>query len=429
MNRGARREPLFFTDHHCAEFLGFVSELPPRFGLLVFSVLLAAVWSVACGSARGGARDPSGSSPGEASTPAAEERGPLTEEDLAPQERMILVVAAKAMDVGKYDEAVGLIEQLRVDHPDHYSVVHELALAHRLMGNPGKAVALLHPYERHLDDYMSAALGSALDEAGDPEGAIATLGAALERFPESGLLHSELGTVYYQLQDYDRAIELWERGIEVDPSWPSNYLRAANLYTSSNAPGNALIYGQVFRLLELGARRSEEMAVTMVETLRGAVTIVADGDGSAGKISLAPPAVIEVSDPQTGHPGGLVMPLVNDFELAMMPPIILELGRVPGQELSLAVLHGIWSGFIDVWWNPEGPHTRHDVRLFLWMRKARDAGHLEAYVYWLFGPAFPEESETWRGAHETELEAFSKWYEAHPLFADKPNIAVHPDAS
>jgi putative transposase len=40
MNRGARREPLFYTDHHCAEFIGFLSELPRRFGLAVHAYAL-----------------------------------------------------------------------------------------------------------------------------------------------------------------------------------------------------------------------------------------------------------------------------------------------------------------------------------------------------------------------------------------------------
>jgi len=40
MNRGARHEPLFYSDHHCAEFLGYLSEIPRRFGLLVHGYAL-----------------------------------------------------------------------------------------------------------------------------------------------------------------------------------------------------------------------------------------------------------------------------------------------------------------------------------------------------------------------------------------------------
>ena len=40
MNRGARREPVFLDDTACAAFVGFVSELPRRFGLLVHAYAL-----------------------------------------------------------------------------------------------------------------------------------------------------------------------------------------------------------------------------------------------------------------------------------------------------------------------------------------------------------------------------------------------------
>ncbi len=40
MNRGARREPLFFSDDHCAVFLEFLSELPYRYGLLIHAYAL-----------------------------------------------------------------------------------------------------------------------------------------------------------------------------------------------------------------------------------------------------------------------------------------------------------------------------------------------------------------------------------------------------
>jgi len=40
MNRGARREPLFFDDAHCVAFLDLVAELPERYGVLVHAYAL-----------------------------------------------------------------------------------------------------------------------------------------------------------------------------------------------------------------------------------------------------------------------------------------------------------------------------------------------------------------------------------------------------
>ncbi|MCP4600207.1 MAG: hypothetical protein GY847_06670 [Proteobacteria bacterium] len=40
MNRGARREPVFFDDNYCAEFLSLVAVLPERFGIRVHAYAL-----------------------------------------------------------------------------------------------------------------------------------------------------------------------------------------------------------------------------------------------------------------------------------------------------------------------------------------------------------------------------------------------------
>ena len=40
MNRGARREPIFHNDKHCAEFVGLLNQLPERFGLQVHGFAL-----------------------------------------------------------------------------------------------------------------------------------------------------------------------------------------------------------------------------------------------------------------------------------------------------------------------------------------------------------------------------------------------------
>ncbi|MBW2276046.1 MAG: tetratricopeptide repeat protein [Deltaproteobacteria bacterium] len=372
-----------------------------RWLILVCALLASA--AVACGGSA-----PLGTTPGA-------DPGPLTDEPFAPADAAKAEIAMRELNAGNLDQAIGIFTGLRKRYPHHHLIVHELGLAYRIQGKPQKAVELLRPYEKYLDDQMAAALGSALDEAGDPAGAIETLKRALERFPDSGLLYSEIGTVISLAGQHELALEYWEKGIEAEPAWPSNYLRAAEIYSHSNARGLALIYGEVFRNLEPGSKRSNELAVLMVQTMRDAVEMEQrSGDQAKGTINLAPPMTIVISGPMKDgkNPIFAGMPLVNAFELAYGAFLF----TVPGNELSLASLHEIKTAFLDMWWNPEGMHEYHDVRLFEWLLEIRDAGHLEAYDYWLYGPAFPHEFDVWRDSRQAELAALLHWLDDHPLY-------------
>ncbi|MNC97378.1 hypothetical protein D3C83_150220 [compost metagenome] len=54
--------------------------------------------------------------------------------------------------------------------------------------------------------------------------------------------------------------------------------------------------------------------------------------------------------------------------------------------------------------------------LFVWLKKLRGAGHLEAYDYWLLGPAFPDAAESYARSHHRELEEMAKYVAETPLF-------------
>jgi tetratricopeptide (TPR) repeat protein len=337
---------------------------------------------------------------------------PLTEEDLAPADEREVMVAIRAIDAGMVDRAIAILEGVRERYPHHFVLVHELALAMRVKGRPERAVELLRPYERHLNAQMAAALGSAFDEAGDSAAALESLERALERFPESGLLHSTIGTVHVRAERVEEALEWWERGIEAEPGWPSNYLHAARTYSHSNAPGLTLIYGETFRVLEPASPRSEELAETMVQAMRDAVHIEGSGEEFSGKMELAPTATMTIVGEGAPQPPGFAgMALVNVFEITYGVGLFIAFT----EGLSLATLHKAKGMFLDVWWKPDGMHQHYDVPLFAWLKELRAAGLLEAYDYWLYAPAFPQEFAEWTASHLSQLQELQAWMDSNPL--------------
>jgi tetratricopeptide (TPR) repeat protein len=66
-------------------------------------------------------------------------------------------------------------------------------------------------------------LGNAYDDNGQRGKARDAYNEGLKKFPNAGRLYLELGTTYWMENDYDHAVSLWEKGVEVQPCYPSNY--------------------------------------------------------------------------------------------------------------------------------------------------------------------------------------------------------------
>jgi len=358
-----------------------------------------------------------GGSPPPKSATSADATGPISDVLLEGEDLVKLRAAATAIDAKDIKKAVKILQKLRERHPLNAYVLHELALAYRVGGQPERAVEVLQPHEEHLIVPMAAALGSALDEAGQGDAAIKTLEQAIERHPDSGLLRSELGTVLFSAKRYDEALDQYEVGIAAEPSWPSNYLHATKLYSESNKRGMALIYGEMFRALEPVSSRSIDLGPVMVDAMRASVELTKkDGDKMEGSVTLAPtPTITAVAPAQDGKPAGLMgMELVNAFEISFGPFLLVAVGK----GLSLETLYEARIAFLEMWWKPGGVNKHYDVPLFDWLKRMRDAGHLEAWTYLLYGPAFEDEFEKWNRSNLAQAAALAIWLRENPLFPE-----------
>jgi tetratricopeptide (TPR) repeat protein len=352
-------------------------------------------------------------SPKAGASPGAQSAGPVmtvTPPDGNDGER--LLEAIELMDAGKLDASIGILETLRDRYPDNAIVLHELALAHRRAKRPGKAVELLSPHKQRLPPETLAALGSAFDEMGNKAEAEKVLREALEKFPDAGILYSELATTWANAGKLDEALRLYEHGAEVDPSFPANHLHLAKLLAHSRASGTALVEGEMFRLLEPVSPRSLEIGALLVDVCRKGVTIKKKtGAKFEATVSLAPNIAID-SPEQLAH-----LPLANMLELAFGPGLV----RAHAEGFNLARLHQARVALLAVVNKPGSPYDWSSVPLFRWLRALDAAGHLEAYDYWLFGPGLVDEFGPWAEAHPGETRAMVAYMVTHPLFPPKNN--------
>ena len=294
-----------------------------------------------------------------------------------------LVQAVKQMDADQPKKAIPTLEDLHRKHPGNATVLHELALAHRMAHQPRRAVELLLPYRARLEPMMLSGLGSALDEAGDAAQAEAVLREGIARNPKAGVLYSDLGTTLRGRGRSQDALQVYVHGTEAEPTFPGNYKRAAEIYARSDSPVLALIYGEMFRLLE--PARSNKTAELMVGVYR---------DGLAGSTTPGKPSVAD--------------PIAASIAKALVD--------AQKQGLSLASLHKVRVALVASIDRPDRPLKNQKLPLLAWLVALNAAGHLEAYDHWLYGPSFPDEMKRWGEAHPKEVEAMTKWAEEHPLF-------------
>jgi hypothetical protein len=171
--------------------------------------------------------------------------------------------------------------------------------------------------------------------------------------------------------------------------------------------GLVLVYGETFRLLEPSSQRSRDLAATMVQVCHDAVQLEKKGAKTSAHVTLAPEL--------PAGAGGMPMPLANAFELAFGPGLVVA--HTSG--FNLGSLHKARRAFLDGLKKPRQPFEWKTVPLFSWLQALDAAGHLEAYDYWLYGPANTDEASRWMDAHHDATDAMARYVASHPLFPNE----------
>src|SRR6267143_5281644 len=139
--------------------------------------------------------------------------------------------AIKLMDNGKIEESIKLLEESMKLDPDNIDYPYEIGYANYMAKNYQKTIDVLTDLTRRKDAYdrVFQLLGNSYDNIGQKEKAIEIYELGLKKLPNSGKLNLELGGMYLTAKNYDRAIYYYEKGIEVEPGYSSNYYRVAKI--------------------------------------------------------------------------------------------------------------------------------------------------------------------------------------------------------
>jgi len=201
----------------------------------------------------------------------------------------------------------------------------------------------------------------------------------LKKFPKSGPLYSEYGELLWSRKDFS-AIELWEKGIEIDPAYGGNYYNAALYYFYTREKVWGLVYGEIFVNMESLSQRGAAMKELLFKSYKE--KLFAEADLMKNEEDNKSPfvkAFLETMNKQTA--------LVS-------------------KGVTTATLTMVRARFILDWYENYAAKFPH--RLFDYLQQLLREGMFEAYNQWLFGTVENLAAyDSWTKTHAEEYKNFT----------------------
>ena len=321
------------------------------------------------------------------------------------------------MDKGDYDKSISMLTDITKKYPKHYIANYELAYAHYLKKDYKNAIRILKKLEKNPDitDMLYQMLGNAYDLDGNPNKALETYFNGLKKFPASGKLYLEAGNIYKMYDKSDVAIKCYEKGIEVDHEFPSNYFRAAELLCNSDEKVFGLIYGEILVNMQPESPRAKIMSKILFDTYKNSIDFHND---TIIKVSFTKNN--EISFDKTTGKLQIPFEIIYEISTSKAIPAFKE-----NREINLGTLHEFRDLFIDDYFK-SGNGTN---LLFDYHKKLREAGHFEAYNMWLLREGSSGEFDLWVSGNEKKFLEFNKWYKENPLAITSENRFSRETAS
>jgi tetratricopeptide (TPR) repeat protein len=317
--------------------------------------------------------------------------------------------AIDIMDSGRIDESIKLLEAAEKLDPDRIDYPYEIAYAHYLKEDYKGAIKLLEKIADRKDasERLFQLLGNSYDIIGKSDIAFEKYDQGLKKFPNSGMLFLEKGNVYWGKKEYNKALGYYEKGIEVDPAFPSNYYRATRLYCNSDQEVWGMIYGEIFMNLERNSKRTAEISKLLFDTYKSQMKMTSDTSMSVDFCKN----IITAAD---GDPKHFKMP----FCLVYEPTIMLSAPFTKNMDIDY--FDTVRTRFVGNYYKMDHNKTHPNI-LFEYQNKLRKAGHLEAYNHWILMKGDEDGFDKWQTANKDKWTNFVIWFKENPLKVDKEN--------
>jgi tetratricopeptide (TPR) repeat protein len=289
---------------------------------------------------------------------------------------------AKAfMRQGDYANASLILTRALSKAPDNIEIAKDLAYDYYLQKENEKALETIKSLlEKDNADDQTYQIGGTIYRAlGQDKDAEKLYKKAIKEYPHSGQLYNDYGEMLWSKQDYN-AIKQWEKGIQQDPSYGSNYYNACKYYFLTADKIWTIIYGEIFINIESFTSRTAEIKNILLD---GYKKLFADADLLAN------------------------MKDKNKFEVAFLTTMNKQ-NSVVINGLNAETLTMIRTRFILDW--GQGYSKKFPFALFDKHEQYLEEGLFSAYNQWIFGAAQNLSNyQSWISTHAEEYAAFNKF--------------------
>lgn len=301
--------------------------------------------------------------------------------------RLLQETAKTLLQKGDYENAVLMLDRASKQEPDNIELLRDLVFANYLKRDFSKAIEVGKGLveKSNADEQSFQVLGLAYKAIASYKECGKLYRAALRKFPASGVIHNEYGELLAMDNEMGEAIVQWEKGIELSPSYSSNYYNAAMYYMTRKNWLRAALYGELFLNLESYSTRTEDIKSQLYK---------------AWTLLLEPGNLQQLSAQKNVVP----------FEKAILDALGKTMyGLKDGTPVSQ--LTGVRTRFLLQWM--QGSQKTWPCRLFDHQQYLVSQGLFEAYNYWLFGAAANAAAYTaWQQAHAKETEGFKNFQQS-----------------
>lgn len=331
--------------------------------------------------------------------------------------------AAYLMESDSFDEAVRLLDRAQeLDPANDYMYTYETVYAHYLKKDYRKAIEICETLSSRpdCDDLLYQLWGNACDLNDRPGKARKIYEAGLERFPNSGRLYMEKGTLFGKRDRYADALQLYQQGINVEPTFPSNYFYAALCYSMVSPMDWSQIYSEMFLIMEPDGVRHMVASRLLFESYKNYMFF--------GEHKI----IRKESNPESFQIEWKILTDPFDigynkmFNEAMAKEEWLNTTSLRIREwLNIAFLVRIRLKMSDYFENnldslsQDVEQSGHDAAGFRaysqFLTRVKQAGHWEAYNYWLLRMTDMEEFTLWYDKNPEKFQAFSDWFDNNHL--------------
>lgn len=327
----------------------------------------------------------------------------------------IVKQAIKAMDAGNFTEARNLLDAAEKQAPGWQILAYERAFSYYLQKDYSKAIKLGEKLIEHPDCEVESyqMLGNSYDFAGKRKKAVDVYEAGLKRFPNAGHLYLERGNIELMEKQYSAAREYYEKGIKADPEHASNYFRGAQMYLISDQEIWGMLYGEIFMNMERSSERSGLMSKMLYDTYHSQIKL----KGDSGSVSFISNNIsISMEQTKKKNAASLMRSLMmldlsgfgHDYE------VMTGLAAHDEKVIDLAALNRIRTRFLDNYYSNKF-NEKYPNLLFEYQHQVQEAGHLEAYNYWILRKGDESAFKAWREANGPKWDAFIEWFKLHPM--------------